>query len=228
MASFQERLAHFFRPTPDPPRPGDRFNGGHLNGCCHAITDLYKYLDCAFRRWMQWSLQPAAATSVNPICICNLNLEQSMVYRKSHYVTAARCIPAAECTVQKMYIGQCMRPPTSGHTTSLLADEVSGEMLALCVVDIPQRYWCEHVRTVAGVARGLRNSHARRDGSRHSNHDLPDHSQKYERTWTREGWGGDEEDYRTRRPFARVRSHVRVRAGSLIVRCTRQFVIQQR
>ena len=44
----------------------------------------------------QWSLQPAAATPVYPIFICSLNLEQSMVDRKSQYVTAARCIPVAE------------------------------------------------------------------------------------------------------------------------------------
>ena len=48
----------------------------------------------------QWSLQPAAATPVYPTFSCSLNLEQSSVYMKSQYVTAARCIPSAECTRQ--------------------------------------------------------------------------------------------------------------------------------
>ena len=39
-------------------------------------------------------------TSVYRIYICSLNVEQSRVDRKSQYVTASRCIPAAECTIQ--------------------------------------------------------------------------------------------------------------------------------
>ena len=63
------------------------------------------YIDC----WTahsgagrQWSLQPAAATPAYPfLCVqCSLHLEQIRVDRKSQYVTAARCIPAADCTVQ--------------------------------------------------------------------------------------------------------------------------------
>ena len=49
---------------------------------------------------MQRPLQQSSATPVYPNFICSLDLEQSRVDRKSQYVTAARCIPAAERTVQ--------------------------------------------------------------------------------------------------------------------------------
>ena len=49
---------------------------------------------------MQRPLQQSSATPVYPNFICNLDLERSRVDRKSQYVTAARCIPAAERTVQ--------------------------------------------------------------------------------------------------------------------------------
>ena len=60
----------------------------------------YRLLDCAFRRWKAAVAAASGSHTSLPYYICCLNLEQSRVVWKSQYVPAARCIPAAEYTVQ--------------------------------------------------------------------------------------------------------------------------------
>ena len=83
--------------------------GAHHDGLPHQLSpflpvvfsELYRLLDCIFRRWNAVVAAAAAATPVYHIFfICSLNLEQSRAHMKYQYVTAGRCIPTPGCSVQ--------------------------------------------------------------------------------------------------------------------------------